>query len=217
MSSRWWLSVLDHPSGPAHEHATHSALRYEIVVIGCSLGGAKVLETFLSMLPRSFPTPIAIVQHRHRGSGEALPAHFRRFSRLPVVDVVDKQWIRGGTVYFAPANYHLLVSPGEFSLSVDDAVRYSRPSIDVLFESAADAYGERTIGIVLTGMNDDGARGAKQIKSRGGVVAVQDPATAEAEQMPRATMEAVRVDRILRPDEIASFLVEQCQPAASRR
>lgn len=209
MTSRWWLPVLDRPDA-AVAHPP-----YELVVIGCSLGGMRVLETILGMLPRSFSLPIAIVQHRHRGSNETLPAHFRRYSRLPVLDVTDKQWIRPSCVYFAPANYHLLVSRGEFNLSVDAAVRFSRPSIDVLFESAADAYGAATIALVLTGANDDGARGAEKIKERGGLVAVQDPATAEAPDMPQAVLAAVKVDRILRPDEIASFLVEQ-SPAASR-
>jgi len=115
------------------------------------------LEVILDGLPHDFPVPIAIVQHRHSASNETLPSHFRRFSRLPVVDVEDKQWIRPGTVYLAPANYHLLVERGEFSLSVDEKVRHSRPSVDVLFQSAAEAYGERTIAVVLTGANDDGA------------------------------------------------------------
>jgi len=212
MISRWWLPVLDDPDAAARK-----AANYEIVVIGCSLGGMHVLEIILGNLPRLFPLPIAIVQHRHRGSSETLPAHFRRFSRLPVVDAVDKQWIRPGTVYLAPANYHLLVSRGEFSLSVDDAVRFSRPSIDVLFESAADAYGAATIAVVLTGANDDGCSGASKIKHRGGLVVVQNPDTAEARDMPESVLKSVQVDRILRPEEIASFLAARCEQPASRR
>jgi two-component system chemotaxis response regulator CheB len=202
MSARWWLPVLDHPD----DVVPAKRAPYEIVVIGCSLGGMRVLETIFSGLPSSFPLPIAVVQHRHRGSNETLPAHFRRFTQLPVVDVMDKQWIRGGTIFFAPANYHLLVERGEFSLSVDAAVRHSRPSIDVLFESSADAYGPATIGIVLTGANDDGCRGATAIKKRGGVVVVQQPETAEAREMPESVLKAVAVDRVLPPEEIASFL-----------
>jgi two-component system chemotaxis response regulator CheB len=209
MSSRWWLPVLDAPPRGARPDEK-PRLPYEIVVVGCSLGGMHALEIILNGMPRNFPVPIAVVQHRHRASNETLPTHFRRFSRLPVVDVEDKQWIRPGTVYLAPANYHLLVERGEFSLSVDEAVRYSRPSIDVLFQSAADAYGERVIAVVLTGANDDGARGVQRVKSRGGLVIVQDPETAEAPRMPRAAIAAVAVDRILRLDDIASYLVERC-------
>ena len=141
-----------------------------------------------------------------------LPAFFRRTTKLRVVDADDKAWIRSGHVYFAPANYHLLVAEGEFSLSVDEAVAHSRPSADVLFESAADAYGERLIAVVLTGANDDGARGAREVKKRGGFVIVQDPKTAEAPSMPEAAIAAAAVDRILPLDRIGPFLVELCSP-----
>src|SRR5205085_6718978 len=112
----------------------------ELIVMGCSLGGMRALQTILSGLPADFPVPIAVAQHRHKASNEGLPAFLRKTSKLKVVDVDDKEWIRPGKVYLAPADYHLLVERGEFSLSVDAAVAYSRPSIDVLFESAADAY-----------------------------------------------------------------------------
>lgn len=205
MTSRWWLPVLDGPPPAASPR-----LPYEIIVIGCSLGGMHALEVIFTALPRNFCVPIAVVQHRHRASNETLPSHFRRFSRLPVVDVEDKQWIRPGTIYLAPANYHLLVERGEFSLSVDEKVRYSRPSIDVLFQSAADAYGERVIAVVLTGANDDGALGVTRVKNRGGLVIVQDPATAEAPEMPRAAVAATAVDQILPLDQIASYLAGRC-------
>src|SRR6185295_17351925 len=158
--------------------------------------------------PKTFPLPIAVVQHRYRSSNEGLPEFLRRHSKLNVVDTVDKEWIRAGTIYLAPANYHLLVERGELSLSVDEAVAYSRPSIDVLFESAADAYPGSVIGVVLTGANADGAKGAKRIKQRGGFVLVQDPATAESPAMPQAAIDATRVDRILPLDRIGPFLVE---------
>ncbi len=187
----------------------------QLIVIGCSLGGMRATQIILSSLSRDFCVPIVIAQHRHRKSDEGLPAYLRRQTKLPVVDAEDKQWIESGKVYLAPADYHLLIerngTRGELSLSVDEAVRYSRPSIDVLFESAADAYKDRLVGIVLTGANEDGSRGAKRIKARGGTVIVQDPATAEAPTMPQATIDAVQVDRILRLEEIASFLTEVCQ------
>ncbi|HEY4641896.1 MAG TPA: chemotaxis protein CheB [Thermoanaerobaculia bacterium] len=191
----------------------------ELIVIGCSLGGMNALQIILSNLTRDFCVPIAVAQHRHKKSNEGLPAYFRRQTDLKVLDAEDKQWIQPGHVYLAPADYHLLIerngSRGELSLSVDEAVRYSRPSIDVLFESAADAYKDRVIAIVLTGANDDGSRGSARIKARGGIVIAQEPETAEAPVMPRATIDAVQVDRILRLEEIAPFLTEVCQPTVS--
>ena len=186
--------------------------KFDLIVIGCSLGGMHALETILSALPPEFPTPIAVVQHRYRTSNESLPAFFRTKTKLNVVDVEDKQYIKPGRVYLAPANYHLLVEEGSFSLSVDEAVAYSRPSVDVLFESAADAYRERLIGVVLTGANEDGARGAARIKRNGGFVVVQDPKTAEAPSMPEAAIAQARVDRILPLERIGPFLVELCVP-----
>jgi two-component system chemotaxis response regulator CheB len=191
----------------------------ELIVIGCSLGGMNALQVILSNLTRDFCVPIAVAQHRHKKSNEGLPAYFRRQTDLRVVDAEDKQWIQPGHVYLAPADYHLLIERngdrGELSLSVDEAVRYSRPSIDVLFESAADAYKDRVVAIVLTGANDDGSRGAARIKTRGGIVIAQEPETAEAPVMPRATIEAVQVDRILRLEDIAPFLTEVCHPTVS--
>ena len=185
-------------------------LLYDIIVVGCSLGGMQALRIILNGLSDDFCIPIAVVQHRHRTSNENLPTFFRRSSDMPVVDVQDKQFIKPGTIYLAPANYHLLVEKGQFDLSVDDAVHHSRPSVDVLFESAADAYGPRVIGLILTGSNVDGARGAQQIKRRGGLVVVQDPKTAEAPQMPQAVIDAGAVDQILPLNEIAPWLVERC-------
>jgi two-component system chemotaxis response regulator CheB len=186
--------------------------KYELIVIGCSMGGMAALEKIFGALPKTFPVPIVVAQHRYRTSGEALPSFLRRHSKLSVVDALDKQWIHPGHVYLAPADYHLLVDrSGELSLSVDAAVAYSRPSIDVLFESAADAYLSGLIGVVLTGANADGARGATRIKQRGGFVVVQDPQTAESPEMPKAAIDATRVDRILPLDRIGPFLVELCR------
>jgi len=184
---------------------------YELIAIGCSKGGMRALQDILEVLPREFPVPVVIAQHRYRTSNESLPAFFRRHSNLDVVDADDKQWLRRGTVYFAPADYHLLVERGELHLSVDDRVEHSRPSIDVLFESAANAYGAAAVAVVLTGANADGARGAAAIKRRGGYVVVQDPLAAEAPEMPQAAIAAVRVDRILPLERIGPFLVELCR------
>lgn len=188
---------------------------YQLVVIGCSMGGMHALQVIFQSLPKEFPVPIVVAQHRYRTSSEALPAYFRRHCVLSVVDATDKEWVRPGHVYIAPANYHLLVDRngdrGELSLSVDAAVAYSRPSIDVLFESAAASYGQSVIGVVLTGANNDGTRGAERIKQRGGFVIAQDPKTAEAPAMPEAAIAAGRVDRILPLDRIGPFLVELCR------
>jgi len=189
----------------------------ELIVIGCSLGGMHALQSILVNLNRDFCVPIVVAQHRHRRSNEQLPAYFRRNTDLRVVDADDKMWIKPGHVYLAPADYHLLVERGVLNLSVDEAVRFSRPSIDVLFESAADAYGKALIGIVLTGANEDGARGAERIKKRGGTVIVQDPKTAEAPVMPQSVIDAVRVDQILRLEEIASFLIDRCPRAIAEK
>ena len=186
----------------------------ELIVVGCSLGGMKAIQTILLGLPKEFCIPIVVAQHRHRRSNEELPSFFRRTTHMRVVDADDKQWIKPSTVYLAPADYHLLVAKGELNLSVDDAVRFSRPSIDVLFESAADAYGSAVIGVILTGANEDGTEGAARIKKRGGTVIAQDPATAEAAVMPQSAIDAGAVDRILPLDQIASALVELCHARA---
>jgi two-component system, chemotaxis family, protein-glutamate methylesterase/glutaminase len=188
---------------------------YELIVIGCSMGGMHALQVIFEVLPKDFPVPIVVAQHRYKTSSDALPNYFRRNSSLGVVDATDKQWIKPGQVYLAPADYHLLVDRngenGELSLSVDAAVAYSRPSIDVLFESAADAYRQSLIGVILTGANADGTRGAERIKQRGGFVVAQDPKTAEAPAMPEAAIAAGRVDRILPLERIGPFLVELCR------
>jgi two-component system chemotaxis response regulator CheB len=194
--------------GRVLKEAAHT---YQLVTIGCSMGGMQALQTIFGSLPADFPLPITVVQHRYRTSNEGLPQFLRRHTKLNVVDTTDKEWMKPGTVYLAPANYHLLVERGELSLSVDEAVAYSRPSIDVMFESAADAYGSGVIGVVLTGANSDGARGAVRIKKRGGFVIAQDPKTAESPAMPQAAVEATRVDRILPLERIGPFLVELCR------
>jgi len=200
-------------AGPEGLTPNAQDLTPSLIVVGCSLGGMYALEAILKQLPADFCVPIAIAQHRHRRSNESLPEFLRRATHLNVVDVEDKQWIEAGNVYLAPADYHLLVEKGEFNLSVDDVVRHSRPSVDVLFESAADAYGAGVIAIVLTGANDDGVGGARRIKQRGGTVIAQDPKTAEAPSMPQTVIDAGVVDQILNLEGIAAFLAERCRLA----
>ena len=185
-------------------------MAYELVAIGTSLGGLSALKTLLKSLSREFPAALAIVQHRHRESDQALSAFLQQFTVLPVHEVEDKEHIQPGHVYFAPPDYHLLVEYGYFSLSVDEPVSYARPSIDVLLESAADAYGERAIGVLLTGANQDGVQGLSTLKARGGMTIVQDPDTAESPVLPRAAIAAVQVDWVLPLPQIAPHLIHLC-------
>ena len=187
----------------------------QIIVIGASFGGLTALQTLLPDLPESFPVPIAIVQHRSKDSDYGLCEFLSRHSRLPIIEPEDKQVIEPGRVYLAPHNYHLLVEGDHFALSIDAPVLHARPSVDVLFESAADAYRAGTIGVILTGANADGAQGLAKIKAFGGVAVVQDPASAEARQMPDAALAATSVDRVLPLTEIAPLLVDLCTAAVA--
>lgn len=182
-------------------------MRYEAVVIGVSAGGIEALKVILSPLPASFPLPIAIVQHRDQRSDGFLAEYLDRLSGLVVSEAEDKEPLCPGHAYLAPAGYHLLIeSDRSFSLSVDPRVNYSCPSIDVLFESAADAFADSLIGIILTGANADGARGLKTIKSHGGLTIVQNPQTAQAAAMPRAALDATAVDYLVDLQDIAPLL-----------
>lgn len=183
-------------------------MAFELVVIGASLGGFRAVPVILGALPKDFPLPIVIVQHRGvEASDDSLRVYLQRHSLLPVLEVEDKQSIEPGRVYLCPADYHLLVEKGRFSLSVEGPNLAARPSIDVLFESAAESYASKTVAIVLTGASEDGARGLARIKERGGVVVVQAPETAQCGVMPRAAIASTGTDRILQLEDIARFLV----------
>jgi two-component system, chemotaxis family, protein-glutamate methylesterase/glutaminase len=189
-------------------------MAFAIVVVGASLGGFQALKWLLGGLPEMFPLPLAIVQHQGADAGGELTRFLQRYSALVVTEAEDKQPILPGRAYVAPAGYHLLVEPGTFALSTEGPVLYARPSIDVLFESAADSYGEGVIGVALTGASHDGAHGLAQIKAHGGLALVQDPATAESPVLPKAAIKSTAVDRILPLLDIAPFLVGLChQPA----
>lgn len=188
------------------EGSSPPGVAYAIAVIGTSWGGLAALRTIMDCLPGDYHLPIAIVQHRHRDSDALLARFLQDHTHLRVCEVEDKQTIDPGRVFVAPANYHLLVEQGHFSLSTEAPVRYSRPSIDVAMTSAADAYGHRTVGVVLTGANADGAAGLRRIADAGGLAVVQDPVTAEVDVMPVAAIKAVPTARVLRLDRIGSFL-----------
>jgi len=139
----------------------------DLIVVGGSWGGMSAVGRLLEDLPADFPAPIVVVLHRGEGGGDALSGILERRGSLPVRDVDDKSQLTGGCVHVAPAGYHLLVERGSLALSTDSAVHYSRPSIDVTFESAAEAYEDRVVGVILTGDNQDGAAGLAEIKQIG--------------------------------------------------
>lgn len=184
---------------------------YELVVVGASLGGVHALGALLGGLPGDFPAPLAIVQHRSKETDGTLQAVLQRMSALPVCEAVDKQPLNGRCAYVAPADYHLLIDRGSFALSTEGPVLYARPSIDVLFESAADTYGASVVGVILTGASADGAHGLAMIKAAGGLALVQDPTTAECRVMPEAAIAHTGVDRVLPLDDIAPTLMRLCQ------
>jgi two-component system chemotaxis response regulator CheB len=179
---------------------------YDLVAMGASAGGLNALCSLLRLLPADFAVPIAIVQHRARESA-LLASLLQDCTPLRVLEVEDKQPIAPHHVYVAPPDYHMLVDHGAFALTVEELVLFSRPSIDVFFDSAADAYGAGVIGVVLTGANRDGSNGLHNIAARGGLAFVQDPATAEVDAMPAFAREAVPQARVLPLEQIAEQLV----------
>jgi two-component system chemotaxis response regulator CheB len=179
-----------------------------IVVIGASLGGFDAVRTLFRGLPSDFPLPVILVQHRMSDPDGLLVELLCEQSALPICEPEDKDPIVPGRVYLAPSDYHLLVERGFFALSTDDPVCHARPSIDVLFESAADSYGASSIAVVLTGSNRDGAQGARSVKRAGGKVLVQDPKTAMSPVAPEAAIACTVVDLVLPLEEIALRLTE---------
>jgi two-component system, chemotaxis family, protein-glutamate methylesterase/glutaminase len=168
-----------------------------IVVMGTSRGGLNALGVVLAGLPRDFPAPIVIVQHRTKDADSTLTDLLQAQTPLPVSDAEDKIPIEAGRIYLAPPDYHLLVGTDLLSLSLDEPVSHARPSIDVLFDSAASTFGRDVIAVVLTGANDDGADGAAAVKRRGGRVIAQDPNEAESPIMPLAVVNRKLADVVL--------------------
>jgi two-component system, chemotaxis family, protein-glutamate methylesterase/glutaminase len=177
----------------------------ELVVIGVSAGGLEAVSTILRGLPAAFAPSVVVIQHRSKDS-TALCELLQDASAIPVAEVTDKEPIEGGRVYIAPADYHLLVESDHFALSCDAPEFFSRPSIDLGFETAAYSFGQRAIGVVLTGANADGSRGLQRIVAAGGYGIVQDPDTAEVPVMPASALQAVPQARVLPLDQIAAHL-----------
>jgi two-component system chemotaxis response regulator CheB len=177
-------------------------MAFEIVVVGSSTGGLKALQTLLSRLPQDFPLPIVIVQHRGKDFESGLCEFLSKRSNVPITEPEDKEPVQPNRVYLAPRDYHLLIANQSFALSTDPPVGFARPSVDVLFESVADEYQDRAIGVILTGANRDGAHGLAAIKSRSGVTMVEDPDSAACREMPDAAIAQTRPDWILPLEEI---------------
>ncbi len=183
-------------------------MKYGIVVIGASLGGLRALKAILFALPGNFRLPLAIVQHRSSDAGDELQFALQDGCALRVREACDKDAIEPGTVTLAPPNYHLLVEADHFALSTEAPVYYARPSIDVLFESAAEAMGARAIGVVLTGALSDGALGLAAIQRHGGLALIESAATAHAAAMPAAAALATVNATVLKLEEIGPHLIE---------
>lgn len=191
-----------HTAGPA-------APRFCAIVIGGSSGGIDALMELLPALPATLRATVLVVLHLPRDRPSMLPEIFQRRCALALREASDHEPLSPGAVYFAPPDYHLLVDAGpRAALSVDPPVHYSRPSIDVLFESATDQYGEQLIGVLLSGANDDGADGLRAIGAAGGLMVVQDPATALVPTMPQAALARCAAPHVLPPAGIADLLAQ---------
>ena len=183
--------------------------KYQAVVVGASAGGIMAIKTLLQGLPENFPLPLLIVQHISPEGDHGMDRLLGKTSLLLVKEADEQESIEPGTAYLAPANYHMLVEPDKtISLSAEQPVSYARPSVDLLFESAALAYGSALIAVVLTGANRDGSNGLKIVKEMGGLVIVQDPHDAEVDSMPLAAIEAVKPDYVVKLAGLAGLLLK---------
>jgi two-component system chemotaxis response regulator CheB len=178
-----------------------------MVAVGASWGGLEAIGRLLAGLPAGFPAAVVVVQHRGGSTPDGVMRHYlAQRCPLEVIDVEDKVPLEDGRVYLGPPDYHLLVDDGILGLSLEAPVAYSRPSVDVLFESAADSYGSDLVAVVLTGANDDGSRGVVAVKRAGGTVLVQDPEQAERREMPDAAIATGAVDGVYRVEDLAACL-----------
>ena len=182
---------------------------FDAIVIGASAGGLYTITGILQSLPANYPVPIIVVQHRAKDERSLLEEVLQQKCKIKIKQADEKEVIQRGFVYFAPTDYHLLVeSNGTFSLSYDAPVNYSRPSIDVLFETAAAVFKQRLLGIILTGANKDGALGMKKIRKLGGTTIAQQPETAEYPEMPKAAIITGAIQHILTPEAINRYLLD---------
>lgn len=186
---------------------THLADDFKIVVIGGSAGSLSVLFEILPVLSDRILAAIVLVLHRKNSSDSSLSELLASKTTLPTVEIDDKDSILPGHIYLAPADYHLLLEKNHlFSLDSSEKINFSRPSLDVTYESAADAFGPAVIGILLSGSNEDGTAGLRAVKDAGGLTVVQKPSTAQMPFMPQHAIDNLKVDKILSTNEIAEFL-----------
>ena len=186
----------------------NSVRQFKAVVIGVSTGGVAALKQLLGALPAGFPLPVLVVTHITADSDDALALLLDTLCTIRVKEADEQEVMTAGTVYLAPANYHLLVERGgNLALSIDPPVNFARPSVDVLFESAADVYGTALIGVILTGAGNDGSKGLLKIKNSGGVAIIQDPADAEMNSMPKSALQLLKADHVVPLNEIPGILM----------
>jgi two-component system chemotaxis response regulator CheB len=181
-------------------------IQNRLVVMGASQGGLVAMQRFLGGLPGEFALPVVLVLHRGKQKEELLTGLLQKTSPLKVVEAEDKTDLVGGRIYVAPADYHLLVDGSHLALSAERPVNYARPSIDVLFESAAYAITDRLVAVLLTGGGKDGVKGLIAVKKRGGYIIVQDPQEAENPALPKTALAEVEADAVLTIDEMAKYL-----------
>ena len=184
-------------------------MRYKVIIIGGSAGSFQIVTKIISKLPKDFSIPIVLALHRlkhvRHGFVEALSIK----ANLPVIEPLDKDNLKSGKIYLAPANYHLYLElTGTFALSTEEPVNHSRPGIDLTFATAGYAFKNKAVGVILSGANKDGALGLKKVKDYGGITVVQDPKEAQMPTMPNAAIEKTKtIDHILRVDDIIKFLI----------
>ena len=185
----------------------------QAIVIGCSAGGLTALESLFAAIDPVLPQPIAVCCHTGSATVDMLCELLAKHATLPVEEARERAPMRGGVIHVAPSGYHWLVETSRrFSLSVDQRVSFARPSIDVLFESASEAYRDALIGVLLTGANSDGADGLVHVRQAGGIAVVQDPADAEVPAMPAAALQRAGADHCLPLAAIAPLLNRLCLP-----
>jgi two-component system chemotaxis response regulator CheB len=205
------MSIPDQAASSALADAGPKA-GFQVVAIGASAGGLKVLGELLGQLNHDFCCTILIVQHLDPHHVSMMGGLLGRRTKLLVKEAENGEAVSPGCVYLAPPNKHLLIKDGHLQLTATKLVRFSRPSIDTLFESVAQEFGSQSIGVVLSGSNKDGSEGLCMIKQAGGVTIAQAPDSAEFSVMPQAAIDSGCVDRVLNVDEIAHMLNQLCSP-----
>ncbi len=179
----------------------------KVILIGGSAGSFQIVVDIIASMPRNFQNTIILCVHRLRNVRSGIIDILSANSPVRIKEPYDKEFIRNGIIYLSPPNYHLMIEMGNrFSLSVDEGVNHSRPSIDILFETAAEVYRERCTGILLSGANSDGAKGMVKLKAAGALTIVQDPSNAEIDVMPSSCLNLITPDYVLTADKIINFM-----------